>query len=73
VNPEQTGTKVGALHDMNVESGAKATVRLRLSPDNGATARFPRAVGGVQTPNGGAMSSFGERRFDMQRDRLSAN
>jgi hypothetical protein len=35
VNPEQTGTKVGALYEMEIESGAAAKVRLRLSPDNG--------------------------------------
>ncbi len=33
VNPEQAGTKVGALYKMNVPSGAAAKVRLRLSPD----------------------------------------
>jgi hypothetical protein len=33
VNPQQTGTKAGALHDLKVESGAAARVRLRLSPD----------------------------------------
>ncbi len=36
VNPEQTGTKVGMLYELKVESGAAATVRLRLSPDKGA-------------------------------------
>jgi hypothetical protein len=36
VNPEQTGTKVGALYELNVASGAAATVRLRLSPDKDA-------------------------------------
>ncbi len=35
VNREQTGTKVGALYEMNVASGAAAKVRLRLSPDKG--------------------------------------
>ena len=35
VNPEQSGTKVGALYEMNVESGAAATVRVRLSPNKG--------------------------------------
>jgi hypothetical protein len=34
VNPERSGTKVGALYEMNVESGAATKVRLRLSPDN---------------------------------------
>jgi mannosylglycerate hydrolase MGH1-like protein len=38
VNPEQTGTKVGALYEMNVASGAAVTVRLRLSPHEGARA-----------------------------------
>ena len=38
VNPGQTGTKVGALYEMNVPSGAAVTVRLRLSPDKGAKA-----------------------------------
>jgi Glycosyl hydrolase family 63 C-terminal domain len=37
-NPGQTGTKVGALHEMNVPSGAAVTVRLRLSPATGAIA-----------------------------------
>jgi hypothetical protein len=32
VNPGQTGTKAGALYEMNVPAGAAATVRLRLSP-----------------------------------------
>ena len=36
VNPDQTGTKVGALYEMNVEPGAAAKVRLRLSPDKDA-------------------------------------
>src|SRR5580704_5883755 len=35
VNPEQTGTKAGALYEMNIASGAAAKVRLRLSPDKG--------------------------------------
>jgi hypothetical protein len=39
VNPEQTGTKAGALYEMNVASGAAVKVRLRLSPDNVAQAR----------------------------------
>ncbi len=39
VNPEQTGTKVGALYDMNVAAGAAVKVRLRLSPDKGSKAR----------------------------------
>jgi hypothetical protein len=38
VNPEPNGTKVGALHEMNVASGAAVKVRLRLSPDNAAKA-----------------------------------
>jgi hypothetical protein len=33
VNPGQIGTKVGALYDLHVASGAVAMVRLRLSPD----------------------------------------
>jgi hypothetical protein len=32
VNPARTGTKVGALHELNVESGASMRIRLRLSP-----------------------------------------
>ncbi len=36
VNPERTGTKVGALYEMNVAPGAAVQVRLRLSPDKGA-------------------------------------
>jgi Glycosyl hydrolase family 63 C-terminal domain len=35
VNPKQVGTKVGALHTMNIEPGAEAKVRLRLSPNKG--------------------------------------
>ncbi len=38
VNPRETGTKVGALYEMSVPSGAAVTVRLRLSPDKGAKA-----------------------------------
>src|SRR6202453_3933983 len=41
VNPEQTGTKVGALYEMNIESGAAVRVRLRLSPDKGAKSVTP--------------------------------
>jgi hypothetical protein len=41
VNPGQSGTKAGALYDMNLASGAATKVRLRLSPDKGAKARFP--------------------------------
>ena len=33
VNPARTGTKVGALYEMNVPSGTAVTLRLRLSPD----------------------------------------
>jgi hypothetical protein len=33
VNPAQSGTKAGGLHELNVPSGAAVTVRLRLSPD----------------------------------------
>jgi len=36
VNPGQTGTKLGALYEMNVESGAAIRVRLQLSPGKGA-------------------------------------
>jgi hypothetical protein len=36
VNPNQTGTKAGALYEMTIEPGGAAKVRLRLSPDNGA-------------------------------------
>ena len=39
VNPGQTGTKVGALYEMNVPPGGAVMVRLRLSPDKGATAK----------------------------------
>ena len=35
VNPAHTGTKVGVLHELTLEPGAAATVRLRLSPDAG--------------------------------------
>src|SRR5580658_8813411 len=35
VNPEQTGTKVGALHELHIPAGGSATVRLRLSPQRG--------------------------------------
>jgi hypothetical protein len=40
VNPEQTGTKVGALYEINLESGAAAKVRLRLSPDKHANSKI---------------------------------
>jgi hypothetical protein len=40
VNPEQTGTKVGALYELSIPSGAAAKVRFRLSPDNRAKARL---------------------------------
>ena len=40
VNPEQTGTKVGALYERNIEPGAAATIRLRLSPDTGSKAEI---------------------------------
>jgi hypothetical protein len=44
VNPEQTGTKVGALYEMNVPPGAAVTVRLRLSQNKGeSTNRRPFA------------------------------
>ena len=33
VNPQQTGTKAGALHEMHVASGGAVKVRVRLSPD----------------------------------------
>jgi hypothetical protein len=36
VNPGQTGTKVGALYQMNVPPGGAVTRRLRLSPRNGS-------------------------------------
>jgi hypothetical protein len=36
VNPERTGTKVGAVYDMHVAPGAAAKVRLRLSADHAA-------------------------------------
>ena len=36
VNPGQTGTKAGAPYEMSIDSGAAASVRLRLSRDKGA-------------------------------------
>ena len=45
VNPAQTGTKVGALYEMNVASGAAAKVRLRLSPDTGGEIHDPALRG----------------------------
>jgi hypothetical protein len=39
VNPGQTGTKVGALHETNVAAGAAATLRLRLSQDQGVSTK----------------------------------
>ena len=41
VNPEPTGTKAGVLHELNIESGAAATVRLRLSADMAARSMPP--------------------------------
>jgi hypothetical protein len=38
VNPEQTGTKVGALYDRTVEAGGSVTIRLRLRRQKGASA-----------------------------------
>ena len=38
VNPEQRGTKVGALFEMTIPAGGTANVRLRLSPDKGPKA-----------------------------------
>jgi hypothetical protein len=43
VNPDQTGTKVGALYQLNIAAGATATVRLRLSPGNGSATFEPFA------------------------------
>jgi hypothetical protein len=37
VNPEQTGTKVGALFETNLPAGGTVTVRLRLRPAKGST------------------------------------
>jgi len=39
VNPGQTGTKVGALHETNVAAGAAVTLRLRLSQDKGLSTK----------------------------------
>ncbi len=35
VNPAQTGTKVGALYELNIPAGGSATVRVRLSKTDG--------------------------------------
>jgi Glycosyl hydrolase family 63 C-terminal domain len=43
VNPEKFGTKVGALYEMTVASGAAAQVRLRLSPNGPQSAAQPFA------------------------------
>jgi hypothetical protein len=40
VNPEQTGTKVGALYETNVAAGGAVTVRLRLAPAKGTATTF---------------------------------
>jgi hypothetical protein len=40
VNPAQVGTKAGVLYERDVAAGAAVTVRLRLSPNQGATAPF---------------------------------
>jgi hypothetical protein len=37
VNPAQTGTKAGALYELNVPAGGSSTVRLRLSTADGAS------------------------------------
>jgi Glycosyl hydrolase family 63 C-terminal domain len=41
VNPKQVGTKVGALHQMNVEPGASVKVRLRLSSNTAVKSADP--------------------------------
>jgi hypothetical protein len=38
VNPEKTGTKVGALYEQHIEPGAAVTLRIRLSAAQGPTA-----------------------------------
>jgi hypothetical protein len=39
VNPDNFGTKVGTLYDLNVPSGKAVTVRLRLTKSDGAVAK----------------------------------
>jgi hypothetical protein len=39
VNPEETGTKVGALYPLTLEPGGSAKVRLLISPGKGARSR----------------------------------
>jgi hypothetical protein len=41
VNPAQTGTKVGALYELNVPAGGSATVRLRLAKSDGTSSSKP--------------------------------
>jgi hypothetical protein len=43
VNPAQTGTKAGALYELNVPAGGSSTVRLRLSTADGASPGEPFA------------------------------
>ena len=43
VNPSPTGTKAGALYELNVTAGGSVTVRLRLAKVNGAKAGKPWA------------------------------
>jgi hypothetical protein len=43
VNPAQTGTKAGALYELNIPVGGSATVRLRLAKSDGTSAEKPFA------------------------------
>ncbi|MFO1512915.1 MAG: glucosidase [Verrucomicrobiota bacterium] len=41
VNPEQTGTKAGVLHEVTVEAGKSAQIRLRLTGNSGRQSAPP--------------------------------
>ena len=43
VNPASTGTKVGALYELNIPAGGSATVRVRLAKPGNATTNQPFA------------------------------
>jgi hypothetical protein len=51
VNPDRTGTKVGAIHELRIQAASQATIRLRLSakatarPFDRFDARFEQAIG----------------------------
>ena len=59
VNPELTGTKVAALHRIQVEAGASATLRLRLTDEfgNGQSAEMRRVSKGPVRKSLGAAAA----------------